>query len=243
MKGGFQMADVKGQRIKALRRELNMTQDDLAEHLGKTRQAVNSYENEKGNPEIPVLIKLAEVLSCSVDYLLGMSDNRQHAINEEDRAGFDEAMKKHSEEHQKIAFLTFAKILNSTAEYRTSPYLDKPFRRTMLALESISDCNSYTQQVAGQETIPDGEAIEICTVRHAFGCVMIQRVNDLNDMSVASIASHSPKAYALSKRLYGVRDSGLDVEETVEVIKKMKAKKPVRALGKHGNANESHKNT
>jgi transcriptional regulator with XRE-family HTH domain len=59
-----------GNKIKALRKELNLSQDELAEKINIDGRQISRYENDKMNPSIDVLIKLADAFNISVDYLL-----------------------------------------------------------------------------------------------------------------------------------------------------------------------------
>ena len=59
-----------GTRLKAIRQERGYTQKQLAGFLGVTEQAVSKYERGNSYPDIEVLSGIAEVLDCSLDYLL-----------------------------------------------------------------------------------------------------------------------------------------------------------------------------
>ena len=59
-----------GKRIAALRREKNLKQDDLAQMLEVSPQAVSKWENDQTCPDISLLPKLAKILGVSVDELL-----------------------------------------------------------------------------------------------------------------------------------------------------------------------------
>lgn len=61
-----------GQTIKKLRKERNLTQDELAEQLNVTAQAVSKWENETGLPDISQIIPLASVFGVSTDILFGI---------------------------------------------------------------------------------------------------------------------------------------------------------------------------
>ena len=63
------MANV-GKNIKALRISKAMTQDELAEKLFVSRQTVSNYENGKSNPDIDILVKIANVLETDVNTLI-----------------------------------------------------------------------------------------------------------------------------------------------------------------------------
>ena len=61
-------------RIKKLREEFHMTQQELADKLNGAKSTIAMYENETRKPSMEVLIKLSEIFNCSIDYLLGKSD-------------------------------------------------------------------------------------------------------------------------------------------------------------------------
>ena len=59
-----------GKRIAALRHEKGLKQDELAEKLAVSPQAVSKWENDQTCPDISLLPHLAEILGVSVDELL-----------------------------------------------------------------------------------------------------------------------------------------------------------------------------
>lgn len=59
-----------GDKLSALRRENNVTQEQLAEYLGVSRQAISKWESCTAYPETDKLIKMCELFDCSLDYLL-----------------------------------------------------------------------------------------------------------------------------------------------------------------------------
>ena len=63
------MAEV-GKNIKKIRKEKNLTQDDLAERLYCTRQTISNYENGKSEPNIALLVEIAKVLEVEVNDLI-----------------------------------------------------------------------------------------------------------------------------------------------------------------------------
>ncbi|MBQ7873971.1 MAG: helix-turn-helix transcriptional regulator [Oscillospiraceae bacterium] len=56
--------------IKSLRRKNSITQEELAEKLSVTRQAVSNWENGKTEPDIEMLIKIAQIFDVSIDELV-----------------------------------------------------------------------------------------------------------------------------------------------------------------------------
>jgi transcriptional regulator with XRE-family HTH domain len=69
-----------GKRIAALRREKNLKQDDLAQMLEVSPQAVSKWENDQTCPDISLLPKLAKILGVSVDELLSGKQELQSVV-------------------------------------------------------------------------------------------------------------------------------------------------------------------
>lgn len=59
-----------GERLKARRMELNLTQESVAEALGITRQTISNWENGRSYPDIERMVRLSDVYSLSLDELL-----------------------------------------------------------------------------------------------------------------------------------------------------------------------------
>jgi len=65
------MEQTLGKRIVMHRKRLGLTQEQLAETLGVTAQAVSKWENDQSCPDISMLPKLAQLFGTTVDALLG----------------------------------------------------------------------------------------------------------------------------------------------------------------------------
>ena len=63
-------------RIQILRKENNLTQQDLAEKLGVSNKSISKYERGEREPDFNTLKKLSNIFNVSIDYLLGLSDNK-----------------------------------------------------------------------------------------------------------------------------------------------------------------------
>ena len=59
-----------GKFIAKLRKEKNMTQNELAESLGITDRAISKWENGRGMPDLSLLTPLCEILGVSINELL-----------------------------------------------------------------------------------------------------------------------------------------------------------------------------
>ena len=56
--------------LRMIRSSSGMTQEQVAERLGVTRQALSSYESGRTRPDIDTLIRLAEIYGCTPDDIL-----------------------------------------------------------------------------------------------------------------------------------------------------------------------------
>lgn len=72
------MEQTMGKRIVANRKRLGLTQDQMAEKLGVTAQAVSKWENDQSCPDIAIIPRLAELFGVSTDELLGVERREVH---------------------------------------------------------------------------------------------------------------------------------------------------------------------
>lgn len=63
-----------GERLKKLRREKGISQEDLAAVIGVQSSAVSRYETDKDDPSDKIKVEIAKHLNISLDYLLGVID-------------------------------------------------------------------------------------------------------------------------------------------------------------------------
>lgn len=61
-------------RIKELRKNLGLRQEDVAEKLNVTRQTIIAIENDKYNPTLELAMKLARLLNTSVEEIFHLGD-------------------------------------------------------------------------------------------------------------------------------------------------------------------------
>lgn len=67
-----------GQRLKGLRTEKHMTQDELGVIMNVSKASISLYEKNERTPDQATLIKTADYFDVSLDYLLGRSDKRHY---------------------------------------------------------------------------------------------------------------------------------------------------------------------
>jgi transcriptional regulator with XRE-family HTH domain len=82
-----------GDRIKQLRLDIQITQEQLARVLGKSIESIAAYETNYIQPDMETLLRLADFFEVSMDYLAGRSKLRKqfedvfHMDFEDDEAG------------------------------------------------------------------------------------------------------------------------------------------------------------
>lgn len=63
-----------GKRIKKLRLQKNLTQEQLAKELNLSKSSISYYERGDRNIPIDILIKLSDFFRVDIDYILGISN-------------------------------------------------------------------------------------------------------------------------------------------------------------------------
>ncbi|MDO4474948.1 MAG: helix-turn-helix transcriptional regulator, partial [Eubacteriales bacterium] len=64
-----------GNVIRKYRKEVGLTQEEMANRLGVTTPAVNKWENGNSKPDIELLAPIARLLHISLDTLLSFHEN------------------------------------------------------------------------------------------------------------------------------------------------------------------------
>ncbi|MEI3337600.1 MAG: helix-turn-helix transcriptional regulator [Clostridium sp.] len=103
-------------RIRELRIEKELTQEDIAKMLNKSTNNISQYETGKRQPDINTIIKIAEYFNVSIDYLMGRTETRELA---------DDFIKKNlklTDDEKKI--LSQYRNLNKEGEKQAKEYLE-----------------------------------------------------------------------------------------------------------------------
>ena len=101
-------------RIRELRKSLNMSQEALAARIRTTQQAVSRMENNAYDIPSDILIEISKVFNVTTDYILGISDvkrdyNGQYRMDQEMDKCYDivQRYQKLSEINQKCSGQAF----------------------------------------------------------------------------------------------------------------------------------------
>ncbi len=104
-----------GMRLRSLREEKEITQEELGKLFSVTKTAISLYESDKRFPDQDTLIKLAAFFNVSVDYLLGVSDEKgpfsasdaENAYTKLDASGLPEEAIKQIEDYIQLLKLRY----------------------------------------------------------------------------------------------------------------------------------------
>ncbi len=69
-----------GERIKALRKKNNLTQENLADYLGVSCQAVSKWECNISIPDVTLIVPLTKLFNISADELLGIKESDEDRL-------------------------------------------------------------------------------------------------------------------------------------------------------------------
>ena len=104
-----------GERLIQLRAKAGLSQDDLAERLGVSRQSVSKWENNVSVPDLDKLVKLGEVFGVSLDELV--RGNVPGPADPIAKAGVTaEELRLHRQRLTGLAFLLSAAVLWSSVD-------------------------------------------------------------------------------------------------------------------------------
>nr|WP_084178174.1 helix-turn-helix transcriptional regulator [Clostridium sulfidigenes] len=85
------------ENLKKLRKEKNISQEQLAEKLNISRQAISKWESGKAYPDIDNLILLRDIFNVSLDELMvnektdkGKSINQEEDVSSDNKDSYDE---------------------------------------------------------------------------------------------------------------------------------------------------------
>ncbi|MCI9158045.1 MAG: helix-turn-helix transcriptional regulator [Lawsonibacter sp.] len=65
------------ERLRILRKEMGLTQDVVSKELGISLNSYSRYEKNEREPSAPILVKMSKFYQVSLDYLVGLKDERQ----------------------------------------------------------------------------------------------------------------------------------------------------------------------
>ncbi len=101
-----------GKRIASLRKELKLSQTELAKKLNTSVSVISRYERDEMTPSVDTAKKLAQLLNTSVGYLLGENDNAELFKNPDMLKRFQD-ISEFGEEDQKYILYTLDALIKN----------------------------------------------------------------------------------------------------------------------------------
>lgn len=69
-----------GMRIKELRENYKLSQEELGKRVGRSKSVISSYENNLKIPPLEILTNIAVVFNVSLDYLVGIDKEEMVSV-------------------------------------------------------------------------------------------------------------------------------------------------------------------
>lgn len=213
--------------LRKLREEKHLSQKDIAEYLGITRQAVAAYELAKREPDYNTLRKLADFFSVSVDYLLGRAGCKEFnavtiGMNIELIRG-NMTYKELSEDiGRKTGILIFPEMLQSYARGEKIPFMGTIkllARYADVSEEFFYNHNTPESYAKEQEFRKKENILEDCDVKTEDITTAIH----IDNVLVGWITDKENLPYI--KLAKEIQESGMSVEMLKPLIRSIKGSK------------------
>ena len=199
------------QNLQKIRAEKNISQEQLADKIGVSRQSVSAWESGKSSPELEKLIALSELFEISLDELTGEISTKKANFNK----------KEYEKSYQKIAliralgmFILFAGLAiaayfsGSTASFNVlagvSLMLSLAISVPLLILAKNFD-NSETENLLDYN-------IQIDKI---FSKNEIRQVKNIKNSSTMALVSTIFTAIAAHQIIYHFSDLGINLANTI----------------------------
>lgn len=126
------------ERLQDLLIENDLSRLQLAKNIGISFETLNGYFNKDFYPELNVAIKISRYFNCSLQYLMGLTD--EFKINDVNNLSFTETIKKLLKEN-KLSIEKLMKTLNMSEAnfYRWQSGKTKPAMNSLIAIANFFD--------------------------------------------------------------------------------------------------------
>lgn len=112
-------------RIRELRQELGLTQEELGKKIGQTKSNISKYERGALQPSIETLTQLSDLFNVSIDYLVGRSNVRNPENSNCFLKQFDDLSEESKKELEKYIHLLKIKDQMDKSKEEQSSALEK----------------------------------------------------------------------------------------------------------------------
>lgn len=135
-----------GERITKLRKELKLNQKQLAQKIDITEASLSRYENNLREPRAEIISKMSEILNCSTDYLLGLTDIKVHFLDLKSEGDNNRKFVNYKKAEEKIKNRLIEENILLDDEPITHDMLDKFFKYGMEATIEILKLEKKLQE-------------------------------------------------------------------------------------------------
>ena len=190
--------------IKAKRKELNLTQEELAEKLFVTEKAVSRWETGRGTPDISLLIPLSKALKVEILEILNGEENKKNKNDIEKLIEYNELIKK-SKFNFKIKLIILLYVLSILfflsylrVEYNPNIELNYFIRLFLVVISSILIiignriyANNYVEKIEDKMKVDklSKTIVFIYYIILLFNMVIFARYSNITSYNIIPFAS------------------------------------------------------
>ena len=190
--------------IKAKRKELNLTQEELAEKLFVTEKAVSRWETGRGTPDISLLIPLSKALKVEIPEILNGEENKKNKNDIEKLIEYNELTKK-SKFNFKIKLIILLYVLSILfflsylrVEYNPNIELNYFIRLFLVVISSILIvignriyANNYVEKIEDKMKVDklSKTIVFIYYIILLFNMVIFARYSNITSYNIIPFAS------------------------------------------------------
>lgn len=137
------------ERLQDLLIENELSRLQLAKRIGISFETLNGYFNKDFYPELSVAIKIANYFGCSLQYLMGLTDEYQNT-DRNNLSFVDTVRKLINENNLSIERLMKALDMSEANFYRWKNNNNKPAMQSLIALAQFFDVSALITWLAGK---------------------------------------------------------------------------------------------
>ncbi|MBP3337776.1 MAG: helix-turn-helix transcriptional regulator [Lachnospiraceae bacterium] len=167
-----------GENIKKYRKLRGMTQEEFANQIGVTAQAVSKWEALNGMPDITLLVPIAQNLSVTIDTLFGMDDVQDNLmIIEKVNENIASIKREYS---QPDSLVKICEYLKEEIESNPTCYeLTKIYLENMASLSISVDFDGYLKDKgdAWKRIMEDGIKKAMIAIKHSSNREIIDKIH------------------------------------------------------------------
>ena len=211
-----------GQRIASRRKQINMSQEALAEQLGVSRQAVSKWESDSTIPEIDKLIALGKLFGVSIGWILGVEAETSADLSEEQIKTVEELIVRYQKPRRNILWVSLIACILAIVCFLSayfSQHIQRLNEENLELYDQISALNADNSYLKNEMSDMSALLEQQTESKRLLSDVHIQAFAD-DDLKNASITYYmTPKVYLSSNKAYlSVQNPNINYNEMIECV-------------------------